>query len=297
VGVRYHGIMPQGVEFTLNYLYQRFGGDDGTNYAPLRGLSNTPENKRRASNLILNEGIFPAEYIAPYVHTVGLSANYSDETFTQTVFRFETIYDVGIPFFDVSKQTVVQPSPVLPGVTKKNMWKGMIAFDRNTWIKSLNKKSTFFLTGQFFWHYLVNNPSCRAQDVATDPALQARTESCLIGGLDLPSTVRNASSPETAAYRDKIRDWEALFTLAGFTFYRGGSVVPVIGIAVDPVNQFGMTPFWTVDYVMRQDLILNIAQRYFVTPRGHSKPIFSTWGLGELSAGRSETSVRLTYQF
>src|SRR5262249_27848446 len=35
VGVRYHSIAPFGMEFSLNYFYQRFSGDDGTNYAPL----------------------------------------------------------------------------------------------------------------------------------------------------------------------------------------------------------------------------------------------------------------------
>jgi len=159
LGARYHGIAPFGLEFTLNYFYQRWAGDDGTNYAPLRGLANTPENQRLRQKLTAN-GIFPAEFFSPYVHTLGASANYSDETYTQTVFRFETVYDVGVPFFDVAKETVIQPVPSLPGVRKKNMWKGMIAFDRPTWIRTLNKKSTVFLTGQFFWHHLVDNPSC-----------------------------------------------------------------------------------------------------------------------------------------
>jgi hypothetical protein len=297
VGVRYHAITPQGVEFTLNYFYQRFAGDDGTNYAPLRGLPNNTSNRARASNL-LARGVFPAEFIAPYVHTIGMSANYSDETYTQAVFRAETIYDVGIPFFDVAKETTLD-NPALPGVTKKNMWKGMIAFDRPTWIKSVNKKSTVFLTGQFFWHYLVNNPECEGQNVANlSSAAKERIGSCLVGGLDLPSTFRNNQDTRAnPAFRDKIRDWEALFTLAAFTFYRGGSIVPLAGVAVDPVNQWNMEPFWMVDYYLTPEIALNLAQRYFVQPRGHSNPIFETWGLAGLNNGRSETSVRLTYQF
>ena len=39
VGVRLHSIAPFGLEFTLAYFYQRWSGDDGTNYAPLRGLA------------------------------------------------------------------------------------------------------------------------------------------------------------------------------------------------------------------------------------------------------------------
>jgi hypothetical protein len=300
VGVRYHGITPQGVEFTLNYFYQRFAGDDGTNYAPLRVLLDTPQNRARAANLY-SKGIFPAEAFNPYVHTLGASANYSDETFTQTVFRFETVYDVGVPFFDLQKVGVIS-TPALPGITKKNMWKGMIAFDRPTWIRSLNKKSTIFLTGQFFWHYLVNNPSCRgpqgvergAQEIANFNAEgRTRSSSCLTGGLDLPSGIRSASE----SFRDKIRDWETLFTFAAFTFYRGGSIIPTLGVAVDPTNQWNFEGFWAVDYVVRDDFVVNIGQRYFVTPRGHSDPIFETWGLAGLNQGRSETHLRLTWQF
>src|SRR6184192_4297325 len=236
VGVRYHALAPFGLEFTLNYMYQRWGGDDGTNYAPLRGLDKTPANSLRTQRLE-QAGIFPAEFFAPYIHTVGTSGNYSDETFTQTVFRYETIYDFGLPFFDVAKETTID-RPALPGVRRKNMWKGMIAFDRPTWIRTLNKKSTIFLTGQFFWHYLVNNPSCDPQIVANLPSgAKKKIGSCLVGGTDLPSTPRLGNTPDEPSYRDKIRDWESIFTLAAFTFYRGGSIVPVVGIAADWVNQ------------------------------------------------------------
>jgi hypothetical protein len=297
VGVRIHSIAPFGLEFTVAYFYQRWAGDDGTNYAPLKGLLNTPENAARAQKLV-HQGIFPAEAYNPYVHSIGGSANYSDETFTQAVFRFETIYDVGVPFFDVARETVID-TPALPGIRKKNMWKGMIAFDRPTWIRWLNKKSTWFLTGQFFWHYMVNNTDCDPAAVANQQ--KKSVKSCLVGGLDLPSSVRlgtiQASQGGFKAYRDKIRDWEALFTLAAFSFYRGGSIVPVLGVAVDPVNQWNMEPFWNVDYVVRNDFVVNIGQRYFVQPRGHHSPTFETWGLAGLNSGRSETTIRLTYQF
>jgi hypothetical protein len=300
VGVRVHSIAPFGLEFTVAYFYQRWAGDDGTNYAPLRGLAKNNANIALSQRLI-SRGILPAEAYMPYVHSIGASGNYSDETYTQAVIRFETIYDVGIPFFDVARETVID-TPALPGISKKNMWKGMIAFDRPTWIRWLNKKSTWFLTGQFFWHYLVNNPDCEAGNVAQlSSAGKKRVGSCLVGGLDLPSSRRlgtiDAAELGSPAYRDKIRDWEALFTFAAFSFYRGGSIIPVFGIAVDPVNQWNMEPFWNVDYVVRNDFVVNIGQRYFVQPRGHHNPIFETWGLAGFNAGRSETTIRLTYQF
>ena len=93
--------------------------------------------------------------------------------------------------------------------------------------------------------------------------------------LDLPSRER----PPNVAFRDKIRDWEALFTLAASGFYRGGSVVPVLALVVDPVNQWSLEALWSVDVFLRDDVVVNLAQRWFVTPRGHSTPIFETWGL------------------
>jgi hypothetical protein len=310
VGVRYHGIAPMGLEFTLNYFYQRWSGDDGTNYAPLKGINRTFRKDKNGADIdvlrltqLTSHGIFPAQAYMPYVHTIGASANYSDETFTQTVFRAETVYDVGIPFFDTAKPTIID-TPSLPGVTRKNMWKGMIAFDRPTWIRTVNKKSTVFLTGQFFFHYLVNDPPCRAPDgtqlspadvAALSPPDRVKYKSCLVGGLDLPSSVRQPG--RSPVFRDKIRQWETLATFAAFTFYRGGSIVPIIGIAVDTTNQFNMEPFWTVDYVVSDSFVVNVAQRYFVEPRGRSEPVFETWGVAGLNAGRSETSLRMTFQF
>ena len=300
VGARYHGIAPFGLEFTLNYFYQRWGGDDGSAYAPIRGLPKSDQNLALTFNQLIPQAIFPAEFYAPYVHTVGGSANYSDEAYTQTVFRFETVYDIGIPFFDLGKETVID-RPLLPGITKKNMWKGMLAFDRPTWIRWLNKKSTVFLTGQFFWHHMVNNPGCEPQDVANMTVEQRRAAgitSCLAGPLDLPSSVRTGvASQGKPAFRDKVRDWETLATFGAFTFYRGGSIVPVVGFAIDPVNHWGMEAFWTVDYVVTEAVVVNLAQRYFITPIGTSQPVFDPWGFQSQSAGRSETSLRVTYQF
>lgn len=306
VGTRFHGMTPFGLEFTLNYFYQRFAGDDGTNYAPLRPVLASGDAGRDSTRLqrFVRQGIFPAEAFNPYVHTFGMSANYSDEQYTGTVFRMETIFDMGIPFFDVSKVGLVD-NPALPGTTKKEMWKGMVGFDRPTWIRWLNKKSTVFLTGQFFWHKIVDYNDCETtlpsgrvvtggQDIANlQPANRANAGECLVGGLDLPSIERNAAT----AFRDKIREWEALATFAAFAFYRGGSIIPTVGIAVDPVNQFSMEPFFAIDYVVKDWMVLNLSQRYFVTPRGRSEPIFETWGLAGLNAGRSETVLRVTFQY
>jgi hypothetical protein len=164
-------------------------------------------------------------------------------------------------------------------------------------MRAINKKSTVFVSGQLFFHYLVDNPSCDPQTVSQfGPKDKARVGSCLVGNLDLPSTVRNGS-PDNPAFRDKVRDWEALATIGAFTFYRGGSVIPFIGLAIDPVNHYGMEAFWSLDYYVTPNVAVNLAQRYFITPYGTSQPVFDPWGFQSLSSGRSETSVRLSYNF
>jgi hypothetical protein len=259
VGVRFSAVTPQGLQLTVNYFYQRWAGDDGSNYAPIAAVTDPAQIAEAASRDEL-----PLEFIAPYIHTIGLSLNYSDDVTTGAVYRLETIYDFGIPFSDRSK-----PSPVLPGVfgvTRRDMWKGMVAFDRPTWIRSLNRTSTFFLTGQYFWHYLIDR------------------EPSFIGNLDpsIPS-------------QDKVRSWEMLFTLLVTTFYGGGSVVPTLTYALDPVNAYNMYAGWSVDYYLTNDLILRLGQNYFILPKGG--PVFESWSLAGFNRGRSESLVRVTYQF
>jgi hypothetical protein len=70
-----------------------------------------------------------------------------------------------------------------------------------------------------------------------------------------------------------------------------------VAIVADPVNQWSMAAIWSVDWVMTDSFAVNLAQRYFITPKGHSTLIFATWGLGGMNSGRSETSLRLTFQY
>jgi hypothetical protein len=297
-GVRFHAVTPQGLAFTINYLHQRWSGDDGTPFAPVKSLrvfnlDNVPSDPAsQRSRRLIDQGILPAEYIAPYVNTLGFSANYAEEQFTQTVYRLETVLDFGIPFYDRGKRTVLDDW--LPGITEKNMWKGMIGFDRSTWIRWLNKKSSFLVTGQFFWHHVINNPDC--PDNLWDPDARKRFQKndghCLTGGMDLPT----ATWPMSSAFRDKVRDWELLANIAIVGFFRGGSVIPIVAFVTDPVNKWVGEMIWSVDYYVTTSVAFNVTQRLFMNPTGN-KDIFGPWGFASLSRGRSETSLRLTYQY
>jgi len=94
VGVRLGATTPQGLTFTLNYLYQRLSQDDGwtrplsrvaisVSLAPLVVIRRSVW--RLQNTLLIERGILPAEAYYPYVHTLGISASYADSNYTEGV--------------------------------------------------------------------------------------------------------------------------------------------------------------------------------------------------------------------
>ncbi len=274
------------------------------------------------------------EYFAPYIHTIGFSMNYFEADWTQTVWRLETIIDFNLPFYDGDKQVALFGSDpnctpgncrtsntLLPGITHKNMWKGMLAFDRPTWIKWLNKQTTFFVTGQLFWHYIINHERRRCA-IGDDPAngyTASPKEPCgsadayllpgeqtgLIGPLDFPTL----DEPQPKQ-RDTIHQWEILGTLAVLGFYRGGSLVPALIYLLDPVNSYSQELAFGIDWFIRPDIAVNFTTRLIWAGApwdaydGHksdSDPdegeIFDPWFLAGGSRGRSESGIMFTWQF
>src|SRR5690606_13025052 len=90
------------------------------------------------------------DLVNPRTHMIGVTANYSEEKYTQSVIRLESAITKGVPVaiepgaplgvdgdqdqFDTVHQSVV-----------------MVGIDRPTWIRSLGSLRTFFLSGQLFW--------------------------------------------------------------------------------------------------------------------------------------------------
>ena len=296
VGARFSAVTPQGVQFTLNYFYQRWAGDDGTNAAAFRGITNVAQLQAG-----LQRGEAPIEAIAPYVHAVGASANYAEEEYTQTVYRMESIYEFGVPFTDASKHF---GNPAFQslfgkdifGVSKSNMWKGMVGFDRPTWIRPLNRKATFLILGQFFWHYLDHDPPVDCINTSEGaPCARSGQGSGFRGEFSTSGIASNGSATGQGAFIDRVRRWEVLTTLAATTFYSGGKVVPFFVYVLDPMNSYNMELIWMFDYFITNNVILNLSQRYFINTT--SAPVFESWGVSGIDRGRSETGIRLTYQF
>jgi len=292
-GIRFNGVtgmdtpvLPEGMQLQAGFLYQRFTGNGGasTEAAVARGIKPTQAGISRTNDLIA-KGTLPVEFSTPYIPTIGLAGNYFDE-WSKIVWRSEQAYDFGIPFYscnahpnaagsDCVRQTTY--APFLPGVRKQDVWSGLIAFDRPTWIRALNKKTTFFLTGQFFYTYIINK------------------DKTVVGGLDLPTTTRPVGQVPAVAYRDTVHDWEALTTFAILGFYRGGSLVPSMVYLLDPINSYSQEVVWGVDWFVTPNFAVNVAQRFIINPTKEVN--FEPWGLGGLNRGRSETGLRFSYQF
>lgn len=278
VGARIGATTPQGLTFTLNYLYQRIAQDDGMNTTSLQGRNqcligtlqcDSSLDVALQNTLLIERGILPTEAYYPYVHTLGVSASYADSNYTESVWRMETIYEFGKPFADKRKPILILGEAGTPvpsglfGVKKSDAWQAFVGFDRPTWIRALNRRTTFFLTTQFFWQYIpVNTKRFQGQLAPTD----------------------------------KVRNWEMVGTVAASTVYLKGTLLPLAFLVMDPMNHYSAQFSWIVDYYLTPRLILRLAQTYFFVP-GFGGEVDETWGLGGLYRRRDETVVRVTYQF
>ena len=174
IGMRFSGVFPNGLQMSHQLFLSALGRRRRHAVRAACAASPTRSRGQIRTQDLLARGTLPAEYITPYIHTVGLSANYFEGNWTQTIFRMETVYDFGLPMFDRDKQTTF--APILPGVTRKDYWKGMIAFDRPTWIRVPQQED------DLLHHRPVVRPPHHAQrgqpDRAARPADRRRTRAC-----------------------------------------------------------------------------------------------------------------------
>ena len=165
----------------------------------------------RGNTALLGQGILPAEAYYPYVHTLGVSASYADSTYTEGVWRMEMIYEFGKPFADKRKPIFIldENGSLVPsglfGVKKSDAWQAFVGFDRPTWIRTLNRRTTFFITSQLFWQYIPEGT----------PRFEGQISST-----------------------DKVRNWEVVGTLAASTVYMRGTLLPLAFIVIDPINHY-----------------------------------------------------------
>lgn len=360
IGVRFHGVTDvplvkmEGFEFTANYLYARgrgIGAVAGSPFAlkinsvnvnPTQQLRQDPANPASAPALFAGKTVIPAnvtaEFIHPYTHIFGMTANWFEGNWTNTVFRMEQAYQLAAPFQSAYLTDRVPITGYFPGLkaplgmTKRDVWAGMLGFDRPTWIKWLNPRTTWFLTGQFFWSFVngasqnlrggiltaseipyykppEGNPNFFWNANTTNGFGQwtngpyagqiERTQTACVGDPqvtpDSPCRPGQKTASTLNGNADRFLQWEMLMTFAATSFYLGGTVVPFGAIAIDPMNR-NMLVQLKVDLFATNNLIFQPQAKFF-NDLGSGRPSLDPWGAGGLNARRDEVGMKVTYQF
>ncbi|MEO8603613.1 MAG: DUF1302 family protein [bacterium] len=341
VGLRFHSVSDiplinlQGLEYTFNYYYGRgrgigavagapFGLDIQKvtvpdTFIPANAFKQADGTPARFSNSVVFPADVQAEFVFPYTNIFGTTANYF-EGFTNTVYRMEMAYQIDAPFQSASFQdrvpvrrangALLQGSYAPLGYTTRDVWAGMLGFDRPTWIKWLNPRTTWFLTGQFFWSYVNGGHSSLRgsvlsageepyftpkDNVSLSPSLRHNGVGQWNSGPFAGQVERTQDSTFRGGTADAFRQWEVLTTLAATSFYMGGTIVPFIAIAIDPVNRNFLSQM-KLDYFLTNNLITQFRLNLYSDLGSHQTSL-DPWGAGGLNARRDEVGVKITYQF
>jgi hypothetical protein len=336
VGARFHFVTPQGLESTVNYIYGRgkwvgnspaFGvkihravGDPSQGVGTFRPLGNT------GTPLTVTPAFVEAEVIHPYVHVFGITGNYFESEYTSAVLRFETAYALGEPYPTSDPDQVICATTVLDpetcardlpvGFEKRDVWAGMIGFDRPTWIRWLNNKATWFVSGQLFWMHIRGHDVKKLRGFSSANADPYFTPGASLPGLDqsggfgvwnangLAVSPTGAGIPlDFAGQIERTQDgskppfdnalpWEFITTLTMTTFYRGGTVAPQLVVLFDPKNKW-LAPLMQLELLYTNSFIITLQQR-FIFPL--DPPTNDPWFVGRFGR-RHESGIRLTYQF
>ncbi len=323
IGLRVHASTPQGIDITANYFYGR-GRNVGAALPfalrvesidlPALPLPGSPMVGRYQTDIDDPNSVRPvypvnvkAKVVHPYMHVFGLTLKYFDQEFTGTSFRMETAYAMGSPYQTIESDTLVQATlrgrpnpdvnlPTAPlGFTKRDVWSGMLGFDRPTMMDLLNREAPWIFSGQFFWTFTTG----RHVDLLRGNA--GVSEEPYFGGIGRwvsgPYQGQNERQQNSrqVGNADNIHRWEHLITLNATSFYRNSTIVPVLANIFDPVN-LNNSVLWSVDYFLTNELILTLRQSFY-TDFGAKLPSNDPWFVGGRLHRRDETGFKVTYQF
>jgi len=341
IGWRFHGVTQNGVEFTINHIYGRSRGIGAIAGSPFKlkiesiELGNPEPALGTFEGLPVAPAYVKAKYMHPYSHIFGFTANYFEGDYTQMVFRLETAYQLGaaVQTIEDSKRVPVtrggintgQLAPL--GYDRRNVWAGMVGFDRPTWLRFINSRATWLISGQFFWSYIDGNVSNLRDVHQTAGQAPYYTPGCIMGDYSDQNLARCRGEAPRTGYgpaglvdngvgvwdsgpfaglvertqdgsypgnQDQLARWETLVTLAMTSFYRGGTLVPFLSFALDPTNA-NFNANLDLQYFYTNDIVFTIQQKYFSAFGGG--PSLEPWGVGGLNVRRDETILKLTYQF
>ncbi len=275
-GLRLKGIWG-GVDFSLNYLYL-LSADTGVKIR--QDLSSLVPGPTQSGAVGAVRSVINT--VNPRSHIMAFAANYSEEYYTQAVFRVEAALITGVPVrFQAGASPRLDPDRNFFDTARRSVI--MLAFDRPTWIRPLNKIRTFFLTSQIFWRYYLDY-SRLYRGVSS-------VRRAVIDGQVIPDRFISVN-------RDKVDQNEIVMTFAASTSYgAGGLWQPLFVFAFDPFST-GAYNRISLDYLFSNHIILRLTQDFYWRISSHAP---GPWSIGDLFGrprdSRHETILSVIFQF
>lgn len=267
-GIRLKGIWGD-IDFSLNY----FNG-----YSTSTGVRSRSE----LTSIVGDQLYAEVDLVNPRIQVLGITANISEERFTQSVLRLEATVTKGVPValkagtpidkdpeqdrFDTAKQSVV-----------------MLGMDRPTWIRWLNQSRTIFISTQLFWRRFLDY---NRYYEGISSVVPAEISGAVIEGKYI-----------TVNTNTRDRD-EFVFTLAASTTYGpSGRWKPQFVFAYDP-RSTGAFNKLSLEYLWTKHFVAKISQTFYWRESGDEQ---GPWAIGDLwgrgGRRRNETVIQLILQF
>ena len=173
--------------------------------------------------------------------------------------------------------------PVGNGVKKKDFIVGAFNVDRQTWIRPLNKRTTFTT---IFQANFVYNTQYEKFRVGADGQPYA-------GDIGTPSSTLIPRLYGDLDRIDKANELELLTLFVITTFYKGGTVVPLFGWISDWGNAPSMEFLFLVDWYLTNNFFIEPGLRIFTN---FGRNVDDPFGIGRLSEW-DEFQLKATWQF
>jgi hypothetical protein len=305
-GIRFAGTTPNGISFTLNYMYRRNTGADipGAGVAKFysgtvfNSLTSNPlafaaiaphttyDPSRAVSTDVLGYLRIPVQLYYPYVNIFGASAVYADE-YTGAVFNAEGTFTHDLPVFNANAFG--------NGIEKRDVILGAFGVDRPISIPALNRRSTFQTFAQLNVNYVLGHEKERMGGPLVP--LPGAPGLPISGDVGIPNSALIPGAFYDSSDVDELKQVEMLSLLGFATFYKGGSVNPVVFWISDWTNAPAMAWFALVDWYVTNDIIVTPRVNIFTT---FGRPnVNDTFAIGRSggAGNRSEFQLRFTYQF
>ncbi|MGH7822251.1 MAG: hypothetical protein ACREQ9_21015, partial [Candidatus Binatia bacterium] len=222
----------------------------------------------------------PAEFYYPYVNVWGFSMNYFEE-FTSAVYTLEATYTKGLPISTLN--------PFGNGLKKKDVVLGAFNLDRPTWIRFLNRRSTILLIGQLNFNWIRGHEEIRPTGTVNPATMVEEFD----GDVGLPNSKAIPEFVDGNPRLDRLKELELLSIFAATTFYKGGTVAPLLAVVPDWANAPAIGFIASLDYYPTNNIIISPVLRIFTN---FGRIVDEPWGVGRLSQW-DEVQLKLTYQF